>query len=131
VIWGFLHAIGRFVTRELERTRFYRERVPTFLKQLWVFAFVTFCWIFFRANSFADAVLIVKRISRAGLADPRFPIAMLALCLIIWVYQFCYESRAKRVLEWAPVKVGAMTYMLFHLLFFGGGATQPFVYLQF
>jgi D-alanyl-lipoteichoic acid acyltransferase DltB (MBOAT superfamily) len=131
VIWGFLHAIGRFATRELERTRFYRERVPTFLKQLWVFAFVTFCWIFFRANSFADAVLIVKRISRAGLADPRFPIAMLALCLIIWVYQFCYESKARRVLEWAPVKVGAMTYMLFHLLFFGGGATQPFVYLQF
>jgi hypothetical protein len=76
-------------------------------------------------------VLIVKRISRAGLVDPRFPIAMLALCLIIWVYQFCYESRAKRVLEWAPVKVGAMTYMLFHLLFFSGGATQPFVYLQF
>ncbi len=131
VIWGFLHAVGRFVTRELERTHLYRERVPTLVKQLWVFAFVTFCWIFFRASNLPEAWLIVTRIFGAGLADPRFPIAMLALCLLIWLYQFWYESRAKQVLAWTPVSVGVTSYMLFHLLLFTGGSAQPFVYLQF
>jgi D-alanyl-lipoteichoic acid acyltransferase DltB (MBOAT superfamily) len=50
IIWGALHAVGRVLTRELERSSSYRERVPTFVKQLLVFAFVTFTWIFFRAQ---------------------------------------------------------------------------------
>ncbi len=131
VIWGLLHALGRFATRELERTRVYRERVPTLFKQFWVFLFVLFAWIFFRAPDVSQAFLIVGRIFSAGVADPRFPAALLALCLLIWVYQFWYESRAKRALEWAPLKVGVTAYMLFHLLMFTGGGAQPFVYLQF
>jgi len=131
VIWGFLHAVGRFVTRELERTRVYRERVPRLLKQLWVFVFVTFCWIFFRASSLSEALLIVKRMFTTGLGDPRLPVGMLALCLIVWGYQFWHESGAKRLVEWAPVRVGTIVYMLLHLLLFAGGSTQPFVYLQF
>src|SRR6266568_4558660 len=51
VIWGALHAVGRILTRELERSPFYREQVPTFVKQLFVFVFVCFTWIFFRAQS--------------------------------------------------------------------------------
>ena len=131
VIWGFLHAVGRFATRELERTRLYRERVPRLLKQLWVFLFVTFAWVFFRAADLPQALLIVKRIFTTGLADPRFPAAMLVLCLLIWTYQHVYESNAKHMLEWAPVRVGATAYMLFHLVMFGSSGSQPFVYLQF
>lgn len=131
VVWGLLHALGRFLTRGLERTRIYRERVPRLAKQLWVFLFVTFGWIFFRAGSLSDALLIVRRIFTAGAADPRFPVAMLAACLIIWAYQLWSESRARRVLEWTPIRIGVMAYMLFHLVLFSGGSTQPFVYLQF
>jgi D-alanyl-lipoteichoic acid acyltransferase DltB (MBOAT superfamily) len=131
VIWGFLHAVGRFATRELERTRLYRERVPRLLKQLWVFLFVTFAWVFFRAADLPQALLIVKRIFTTGLADPRFPAAMLVLCLLIWTYQHVYESNAKHMLEWAPLRVGATAYMLFHLVMFSSGGSQPFVYLQF
>src|SRR5216684_3586435 len=58
VIWGALHALGRCLTRELEQTEFYRQRVPTLVKQACVFAFVTFAWIFFRAQSLSDAWLI-------------------------------------------------------------------------
>ena len=131
VIWGFLHAIGRFATRELERTAVYRERVPTIVKQLWVFVFVMFCWVFFRASSLPEALLIVRRIFSAGVADPRFPVAMLALCLVIWAYQFVSESRIRWVLEWAPVRAGAVAYMIIHLLLVSGGSAQPFIYLQF
>ena len=45
-----LHAVGVMITRELERSAFYRDRVPTLLKQAGVFLYVCFAWIFFRAD---------------------------------------------------------------------------------
>ena len=51
VVWGGLHALGRCLTRELEQTEFYQERVPRLAKQLAVFTFVTFTWIFFRRRA--------------------------------------------------------------------------------
>src|SRR5882672_1832242 len=62
VIWGALHALGRCLTREVEQTEFYRERIPRLVKQALVFTFVTFTWIFFRAQSLDDAQLIIRRI---------------------------------------------------------------------
>jgi alginate O-acetyltransferase complex protein AlgI len=60
VIWGALHAVGRVVTRELERSAFYRDRVPKFGKQMGVFAFVLVTWVFFRAQSLGDAWTVLK-----------------------------------------------------------------------
>src|SRR6266487_6945202 len=65
VIWGALHGLGVLITRELERSPFYRDRIPKFFKQLAVFTFVSFTWIFFRAESLGDAWLIVRRIFTA------------------------------------------------------------------
>ena len=131
VLWGFLHAVGRCLTREWESTAFYREKVPRLVKQLAVFSFVTFGWIFFRAHSLADAWLIVQKIFQGSLADPRFPVAMLALCLSVWLYQFLFESPARGLLARAPLRVGVAFYMVCHLLLFTGASNQPFVYFQF
>ena len=57
-----LELTGILLTRELERSGVYRKRVPTIVKQAWVFAYVCFAWIFFRAASLSDAMLIVRRI---------------------------------------------------------------------
>jgi len=131
VIWGALHAVGRFLTRELERTKFYEERVPKLLKQLSVFAFATFAWIFFRAESLSDAVLIVKRIFTAGLANPNFPILALFFCLSIWIYQFLFESRIREILNWTPLKIGVTCLMLLYLMIFTTSGHEAFIYLQF
>jgi alginate O-acetyltransferase complex protein AlgI len=131
VIWGALHAVGRFLTRELERTEFYSERIPKLVKQLYVFIFVTFAWIFFRAESLGDAALTVKRIFTAGLADPKFPIVALFFCLSIWVYQFLFESRMKKVLDWAPLRVGVVIFTLLYLMIFTSSGHEAFIYLQF
>src|SRR6266481_1707022 len=56
VIWGTLHGLGVIITRELERSVFYREQVPRLAKQLGVFAFVSFAWVFFRAGWLDDAL---------------------------------------------------------------------------
>src|SRR3954466_8820745 len=88
VIWGLLHAAGILVTRELERSAFYRERVPHLLKQLGTFAFVCFAWIFFRAGSLSDANFIITRICTGAWHTPQIPILMLLLVLLVWFYQF-------------------------------------------
>src|SRR6266705_2237111 len=93
VTWGALHGVGVLITRELERSVFYREQVPRFAKQLGVFSFVCFTWIFFRAGSLDDALLIVRRIFTAAWQTPQIPILMVAMVAPVWLYQFLYESK--------------------------------------
>ncbi len=131
IIWGALHAAGRFATRELERTAFYRNRVPGLAKQALVFAFVTFAWIFFRAASLGDALIIVTRIFTEGWTDPEFPVLMLALILSVWAYQFALESGLRSLLTTAPVRVALAAGMIVYLVVFPGGDGQPFIYFQF
>ncbi|TKJ35044.1 MAG: membrane-bound O-acyltransferase family protein [Planctomycetes bacterium B3_Pla] len=131
VIWGALHALGRFFTRELERTAFYKEKVPKLIKQLLVFAFVTFAWIFFRAEGIGEAWVIVRRIFSSGWADPYCPVLALALILAVWLYQFAYESRIKWLLESRPVRVGIVVAMIVYLAVFAPSSDQAFIYLQF
>ncbi len=131
VLWGAVHATGRFATREMERTRFYRERVPRFAKQLFVFAIVTFAWIFFRADSIADAWLIVVRIFTSGLANPACPLLALGLIVLVWCYQYLFESRLCRLLEIRFVRIALVVLMLAFLLLFRPSGEQAFIYMQF
>ncbi len=130
VIWGTLHAVGILITRELERSAFYRERVPRLVKQLAVFVFVCFAWVFFRAGSLGDALLIIHRIFTAAWHDPQLPALMLVLMAAVWFYQFCYESRFREVLQTSVVRVGLAMIMVLYLCLCasGGGA---FIYFQF
>jgi len=129
-IWGILHAVGVMLTRELERSRFYRERVPRVLKQGWVFVYVCFAWIFFRASSLPDAALIVHRIFTAAWTTPQIPALMIALVGLVWVYQFTYESRFRKLLSFSPVRVGLAAAMMLYLTLCSAGG-QPFIYFQF
>jgi alginate O-acetyltransferase complex protein AlgI len=133
VIWGALHALGRCLTREVEQTEFYKRRVPRLLKQLLVYTFVCFTWIFFRAQSLSDAVLIIRRIFTTGWTDPRFPLLMVYLILAVWLYQLLYNSRSalRRYLEAAPVKVGLASFMIAYLLIVAQPSTKQFIYFQF
>ena len=130
VIWGTLHAVGIMITRELERSAFYRDQVPQFVKQVGVFAFVCLAWIFFRANSLGDALLIVNRIFTAVWRDPQIPVLMLVLVGLIWFYQLCFQSRFREILQTGFVRVGAAVFMMLYLCICasGGGA---FIYFQF
>lgn len=130
VIWGALHGIGVVITRELERSAYYRERVPKILKQAGVFLFVSFAWIFFRAESLADALLIVRRIFTAAWQDPQIPVLMLAVVALVWCYELLYESRFREILKTSFVRVGGAALMVLYLCLCssGGGA---FIYFQF
>jgi D-alanyl-lipoteichoic acid acyltransferase DltB (MBOAT superfamily) len=129
-IWGLLHAAGVLLTRELERSAVYRTRVPHWLKQAWVFAYVTFAWIFFRAATLSDALLIVRRIFDGAWTSPQVPALMLALVGSVWLYQFLYESRFRKLLGYSPVRIALAASMLLYIGLCSSGG-QAFIYFQF
>jgi len=130
LIWGALHGSGVIITRELERSGFYRERVPKLLKQAAVFLFVSFTWIFFRAGSLSDALVIVRRIFTAAWQSPQIPLLMVLLVAVVWLYQFAYESKFRDLLKLSVVRVGvAFCIVLYLCLCSSGGGT--FIYFQF
>ncbi len=131
VIWGALHALGRVVTLRLERTDFYRNRIPRFAKQILIFLFVTFTWIFFRATSLDEALTIVTRIFTSGIADPQFPLLALGMVLVLWAYAFIYESPLYGIISKGPVKVALVVLMALYLAFAAPSGGQAFIYFQF
>jgi alginate O-acetyltransferase complex protein AlgI len=133
VIWGALHALGRGLTRELEQTEFYQERIPKLAKQVLVFTFVTITWIFFRAQNVEDAWLIITRICTTGWLDPRFPLLMASLILAVWTYQILYTSAPalRWLLDAEVVRVGLVLLMLAYLMIVAQPSTKQFIYFQF
>ncbi len=107
VLWGAVHALGNFATRELERTSFYLQKVPYAVKLLIVLVFVTFAWVFFRAESIGTAGTIVARTFTSGLENPYCPLLALALIAAVWTYQFFFASRLRWLLEAGVVRVGS------------------------
>jgi D-alanyl-lipoteichoic acid acyltransferase DltB (MBOAT superfamily) len=131
VIWGALHAIGTMVTRVLEHSCWYNDRVPKWIKQALVFLFVCFAWIFFRAESLTDAWIIIGRIFTTAWSDPGFPLLAVLLVSSIWFYQFLYETRVREVLRSAPVRIALAVLMIVYLSTVPGSPNRPFIYFQF
>jgi alginate O-acetyltransferase complex protein AlgI len=130
VIWGALHGLGVLLTRELEQSSFYVQRVPRLLKQAGVFVFVCVTWIFFRAESLGDAILIIRRIFTGSWSDPQVPVLMIAVVGLVWLYQLLYETRFRVILATTLVRVSVAVFMVLYLCLCssGGGA---FIYFQF
>ena len=130
VIWGLLHAIAIVTTRPLERSTFYHQRIPAFIKRAWVFMFILFSWVFFRAESLEDASIVIKRIFTASWSDPQCPPMMLLLVFSVWAYQFLSECPARKLLETPPVKISLAAAMILYLMFCATGGGE-FIYFQF
>jgi len=131
VIWGAVHALGYSCTRELERAAFYKNKVPKIAKQLFVFTFVSFAWIFFRAETINDAWVILARIFTSGLQNPYCPLLALVMIFAVWLYQFAYESGIRWVLELRTVRIGIVLLLVLYLVVFAPTSDKAFIYLQF
>jgi len=131
VIWGGLHALGRCITRELEMTSFYSQRVPKIIKQFFIFHFVCLTWIFFRAETFGKAVEVLKGIFSFTVADPKLSLAALLFMGGVLIYQYMYESRLRKVLELSAVKIILMLSMTLYMVFFRTSGYEIFLYFRF
>jgi len=131
VIWGGIHALGRCVTRDLKSSLFCKEKVPKFLKQVFVFIFVTFAWIFFRAESIGDAAIIISRIFSDSFGKAGFPILFVVMIFLVWLYQFVYESHFRRFLKFSAVRICGFVFMILYLIIFVSSAGESFIYFEF
>lgn len=131
ITWGAMHGLAYIATRRLERSAWYRVRVPVVLKQIGVFVFVCFTWIFFRAANMTDALLIVEKIFSPNWADPRFPLLALALIGGLWSYEAICEMRMTRLIATPFVRVATVVLMVLYLCVAPGSGDTPFIYFQF
>ncbi len=130
IVWGVLHAVGTMLTRELERKSWYHDRVPVSVKRLLVFIFVSFAWIFFRAETMAEAWLILGRIFGSTWSDPAMPLLMVGLIALAWAYQWVQETQMRSWTETGWFKITAAIFMLIWLCFFSSSGGE-FIYFQF
>ncbi len=81
IAWGFIHACGFLPLLLLNRNRKHvtdvvaQDRKLPNLKELWqvttTFAFVTFAWVFFRAEDMGEAMSIFERVCSSIISNPK------------------------------------------------------------
>ncbi len=60
IVWGILHGIASVCERKIQN----RDKINVVLRWMFTFAFINLTWIFFRANTISDALVIIKGILR-------------------------------------------------------------------
>lgn len=151
VIWGAIHGIIIVVEKALGGLRkkiFIKKGHPlSYLIGLPItFIIVCFAWVFFRANSFMDAKLIVKQalnsvpsvnsIYDLGLPKHEFKLLFIAILLLLLFEIIHKRFNALKTLNRMVLPIRWITYLLivFSVLIFGiyGEDTiQEFIYFQF
>lgn len=146
VVWGFLHALY-FIPYLIVGTN--RKNIgiiasarilpdlKTFLSMGFTFALVTFAWIFFRAETIADAIdYIFILFSPTIFALPEiFPKTLLSWIFLFTVIEwfgrkddFAIESLP---LSWNKIVRFAFYYLLVILVLYYSGKDFQFIYFQF
>jgi D-alanyl-lipoteichoic acid acyltransferase DltB (MBOAT superfamily) len=140
-IWGMLHGCYLTVERMIRGPRFDRVKNPLvdLLMVVFTFHLVCFSWIFFRAQTFADARTILGAIcgsdsffsaSEIGLFKiQNWAIGIILPLMILVLTRFHKVDKSLRSYPpWVAVGVGAAMLVLISLI--TGGADE-FIYFQF
>jgi D-alanyl-lipoteichoic acid acyltransferase DltB (MBOAT superfamily) len=143
IIWGFLHACGFLPLLLTKRNRKYSQeivardsRFPTIkelLLMLGTFTFVSFAWIFFRADTLPNAFGFIKGLffnwgELTALKPNYILVYILILLLIDWYLRL--DERSLRVPANRLLRYVIYMSMTFAILFKMDGE-QSFIYFQF
>jgi alginate O-acetyltransferase complex protein AlgI len=143
VVWGFLQGLY-YVPLVIGRRKAPQGVVaegrplPTLREAgavLLTFALVSFAWVFFRADSLAQAFGYLGRIVTApiGTLDPQY-VPYLLLCLVLLVVEWVQRGRefALQIGSFPlPLRWVNYTALLLVLLVFGSFGSRHFIYVQF
>lgn len=156
VIWGAIHGlyqvVGQLTIRwrntALERIGLSRTALPVvWVRRLITFVLVTFAWLFFRANSMSDALVLLRTLftfGGAGLSETLSAMGLTGVSLALAVLSVLTLLMIDRLLTYddAPdgsdVLIGRMSYVYFIwiILFvwavlLSHDMTSTFIYFQF
>ncbi len=148
IAWGFIHACGFLPLLLLNRNRKHvtdvvaqDRKFPNF-KELWqmstTFVFVTFAWIFFRADGMSMALGFIQHIGTSIINYPgqllSLPCGKMSFIYILpLVFGDWFLRRDERALQITPHKLARTTiyWILILLIFASIGGEQSFIYFQF
>lgn len=143
VFWGAMHGAGLAVHKACKPVL---QRIPdnwltNFVFWLITFVYVSLLWVFFRAASFGDSVLIIQNIfvDFQWNQIPQFFQARMVWCvmmLVLIVFHFIPESWARKGEElflrspWV-VKLAVFLVVVQLVIEFMTAEVSPFIYFQF
>lgn len=144
LVWGLLNGAYLIIEKGIG---FQKIKMPKFVAQTLVFLFISYTWIFFRANSLKDSFYIVARLFSGEFSGASLSTALktvgwsvnqLGVALLLIVFLVLSESRAlqrnvpeslarlPRVVRW-----GAYAGLVLLILNYSPYVTVPFIYFQF
>jgi D-alanyl-lipoteichoic acid acyltransferase DltB (MBOAT superfamily) len=143
VAWGALHGVALAVTRFWQRRREAQgsrgnppRGLSRVLATLGTFHFVCLAWVFFRAPTFAGAVLMFERIARGGWSFEHLTpnvIGVVAMALALHCLPTGWLVRLREGFAGTPALVQGLVLaaaaVALHLV--AGVKPEPFVYGQF
>ena len=91
---------------------------------------IFFAWVFFRAESVGDALVVIRGMWQHEWIDPACPIMMLALVFAVWIHEWISESKYAWILSLSVVKISLALAMIAYLTLAASGGGE-FIYFQF
>ena len=141
LIWGGVHGfylIFAIVKDELLEKAGFKTGSNIFIRFLnlvTTFALVAFAWIFFRANSLADSILTIKKITGLGVHDHlnftlgKAEILFTVLCIFLLLVKEKYVNTLPTGSNWSFSIIFSLLVMACY--FFGYFTVTSFIYFQF
>ena len=139
-LWGILHGIYLAIERLIDKFSFFKWNLNymaiKFIKWLVIFHLVCFAWIFFRAQTFSDSLVIINNVVQMNTMDFKLKNNLIAIIII-----FCLP-----ILHWLTSKlkltersesmntfqfVALQTFFIIVLIFFYPDKATSFIYFQF
>jgi len=142
VLWGFMHGAMLAIEKFFKSIfKIPQNKLTKILTVFLTFNFVSFCWIFFRANSFKNAIDVIKQISLGFNFDMMkqvivaYPYVFLAL-LVGYSLHFTpqkWEQKTIQVLVKTPLIFKALIIAIVTWISIqvSSGELVPFIYFQF
>ena len=142
VIWGFLHGVGLAGYRGIEalRKRFgwHRSKTNLFaiISVFLTFHFVCFTWIFFRAETLAQALAMLRSLASLTANTANLPAPIIVIIVSVFALQWLpnkwWEQLQKGFVYLpAPAQAILLAALAIRLYFVASNDVVPFIYAKF
>ncbi len=141
VIWGAIHGVVNGIEALNTKFQFLKFKLPTVLQVMLTFSIVCFAWIFFRANSFREAIIIIQNSLNfsEGMNSIRI-IPAFDLLILLFLVGFLgtielvsqSEIAVTKLFKYQTVRYVSYIILVLLITFFGVFQNkQDFIYFQF
>lgn len=141
IIWGALYGLVYFVEKLIDDALKVEKEYAPFslghiLLALKTFVLVSFIWVFFRSQSFDDAIQIFSLILQNNIAVEHLNIPIITTVMLAFFIISDIILYNKRFDTWAsklpmPIRWSVYSMLIFFIIVFSGVENFPFIYFQF